>query len=214
LRGGLLTPRTYNSPRREAEAAETRTRILDASATLFIRDGYSATPLRAIAEEAGVSLQSVNLAGPKSALLLAAFERAFAGTEGSESLSERPEMREIIATPDPDAAIELYIAFLATANERAAAIWAAFMAAADADPAVRETAAALEARRMDDMRLGAGFFVQRGLISPDRLDDAADVLGFLTSAPTYLYFVEQRGWPRARYEAWLRRALERLLLHP
>ncbi len=176
-----------------------------------MRDGYVATPMRAIALEAGVSVQSVNLAGPKSALLLAAFERTFAGSEGQHSLSERPEFAQILAAPSLDEALSRYVSFLAMANERAAGIWRAFVAAADADPVVRETAAQLEQRRRADMALGASFLVRYGVVDEARAGGAADVLGFLTGPAAYLYFVEDSGWTRERYEAWLRRSLERLV---
>ena len=204
--------RNYSSPRRAADAAQTRVRIVDAATLLFTRDGYVATPMKAIAEAAGVSVQSVHLAGPKSALLLAAFERAFAGDEGQHSFSERPEMAEIAAITDFSEALRRYVALLATANERAAGIWRAFVVAADADPVVREAAAALEKRRRSDMRLAAGLFVQRGAISPAAAETVSDVLGFVTAPASYLYFVEDSKWTRARYERWLLDAITRLVL--
>ncbi len=129
----MAVRRRYSSPLREAEAARTRARIVDAAGELFVRDGYAATPLRAIAERAGVSIQSVHLAGPKAALLIAAFERTFAGDEGRHSLLERPELAEIVAEPDPAVVLDRYVAFLVDANQRASGIVHAMRAAADAD---------------------------------------------------------------------------------
>ncbi len=54
--------RSYHSPLRKQEAANTRARVLDAAAELFGRDGYALTSMQAIAELAGVSVQTVNLA--------------------------------------------------------------------------------------------------------------------------------------------------------
>ncbi len=207
MRRNLSSVRSYSSPRREAEAAETRTRIIDAAARLFARDGYVATPMRAIAVEAEISVQTVNLAGPKSSLLLAAFERTFAGDEGQQSLSERPMMAEIISTPDVGEALGKYVAFLASANERAAGIWRAFVAAADADEVVRTAAADLEKRRRADMMLASQFLLSRGLIALDAMQRTADIFGFLTAPESYLYFVEDSGWSRAEYETWLRSAI-------
>ncbi len=80
-------PRSYHTPRRQADAAATRANIIDAAARLFIRDGYVATSLKAIAAEADVSVPTVHANGPKHALLIAAFERTFAGDEGRHSLA-------------------------------------------------------------------------------------------------------------------------------
>jgi len=206
-----VSTRGYNSPRREAEAAATRSRIVEAAARLFVRDGYTATSMKAIAAEAGVSVPTVNLHGPKHALLIAAFERAFAGDEGRHSLTERPEMAAILSEPDDQAAMRSYVSFLASANERAAGIIRALALAADADEGARAAWLDLEERRRRDMMLGAGFLVQRGLIRPERQRWAADVLGVITAPDPYLHLVEGSGWARADYEAWLLDSLQQLI---
>ena len=208
----MSSTRSYVSPKREAEAAKTRTQIVDAAALLFARDGYAATPMKSIAAEAGVSIQSVNLAGPKSSLLLAAFERTFAGDEGRHSLTERPEMQEILAESDPRVALAKYAAYLTAANSRSAGIWGALNAAADADELVREAAADLEGRRRRDMGLGVAALVERGLVAPGSVGAASDVLGLLTSPTTFLYFTRECGWPLDQYEAWLVRSVASLVL--
>ena len=201
--------RAYRSPRREAEAAATRARIVDAAGELFVRDGYVATSMKAIAA-AGVSAPTVHLNGPKHALLIAAFERAFAGDEGRHSLTERPALQAIIAEPDTDAALAAYAAFLADANARAAGLMRAMALAADADPGAREAVIDLEHRRRRDMMLGAGFLVQRGLVPPDQQERAAHLLGLYTGPDAYLHLVDQGGWTREQYEEWLRGAIRSL----
>jgi hypothetical protein len=91
-------------------------------------------------------------------------------------------------------------------------VWRAFVAAADADEVVRIAAADLEKRRRADMMLASRFLLSRGLIAPDALQRTADVFGFLTAPASYLYFVEDSGWSRAEYEAWLRSAIMRLVV--
>ena len=62
--------RPYNSPRRQQQAAATRRAILEAAERLFLRDGYPATTMEAIAGEADVSLKTVYLPfSTKSGLL-------------------------------------------------------------------------------------------------------------------------------------------------
>jgi AcrR family transcriptional regulator len=206
--------RSYTSPARAAEAAQTRARIVDAAGELFIRDGYAATPMRAIAERAGVSLQSVHLAGSKASLLIAAFERTFAGDEGRHSLLDRPAMAAIVAEPDTGLALDRYVAFLVDANHRSAHLTRALRAAADADPQARAAFDDLEARRARDMRLGAELFVGRGLVSHDAAQRTADVLGYLTGPEGYLHFVEHAGWALDAYAAWLGAAIRSLILAP
>ena len=214
-------PRTYRSPQRAADAARTRERIVDAAAVLFVRHGYGATAVKAIAGEAGVSVQSVHAAGPKSRLMLAAFERSFAGDEGRHSLTERPALVAIIAEPDTSTALAAYARFLADANQNAAGVWAAFRAAADADPAVRELFDDLEERRARDMLLGAGWLASRRLAADADPQRIADMLALITGPDTYLHFVRACGWTGEDYRAWveasirdLGRAVSALPLHP
>ena len=206
-------PRAYHSPRREADAAATRATIVAAAAKLFIRDGYAATPMKAIAAEAGVSAQTVQLHGPKHALLISAFETAFAGDEGSHSLTERPAIVDIMSEPDFDVALNRYVEFLTEANARSAAVVRALMAAADADPAARAAYAELEERRQRDMGLAAQWFAARGRIEPAQTSMAADVLSHLTGPDAYLHFTQGRGWSDAQYAAWITRQLASLSQH-
>lgn len=91
-----MTTRRYESQQRAASAAETRTRILDAGQALFVENGYSPTTMQHIADSAGVSVQSVHLAGSKASLMTAILHRAFTGDEDFISLLERPEFAAIM----------------------------------------------------------------------------------------------------------------------
>ncbi|KAA9089433.1 TetR/AcrR family transcriptional regulator [Microbacterium radiodurans] len=195
--------RSYHSPQRQAEAASTRASIVDAAARLFVRDGYVATSVKAIAAEARVSIPTVNLNGPKHALLIAAFERSFAGDEGRHSLTERPALAAIMAEPDTELAITRYVDFLIAANQRSAAIVRAMLAASDSDDHVRAAYRDLELRRHRDMTLAAGWFLQRGRIRVEQLAVAADVLGLITGPDPWTHFTVVRGWDVDAYRAWL-----------
>ncbi len=199
----------YSSPLREAEAAATRTRVVDAAAVLFVQDGYGATPMRAIAEQAGVSVQTVNLQGPKHALLLAAYERALTQSEGWSTLNDAEPMRSIIAETDLAKLLDLYSAYMAGANSRIAALVRTLRAAADADPAVREVYHGIEERRLRSIREGVELLAARGAISVERIPDVATMLGLLVSNDTYLH-LREAGWSQERYQAWLRGELAQL----
>ncbi len=199
----------YSSPLRDAEAAATRARIVDAASALFVRDGYGATTMRAIAQEAGVSVQTVNLQGPKHALLLAAYERALTQSEGWSTLNEAEPVRSIVAETDMNRLLDLYSAYMTGANSRIAALVRTLRAAADADPAVREVYQAIEDRRIRSIHEGIEMFSHRGVIPADRIEDVATMLGLLVSNDTYLHF-RDAGWSEERYQAWLRNELVKL----
>lgn len=199
----------YASPLREAEAAATRARIVAAAALLFVRDGYAATPLKAIAQEAGVSVQTVNLHGPKHVLLAAAYEMALVQQEGWTSFNDTDPVREIIDERDPDQLVESYAEFMTEANDRVANLLRTLRAAADADPAAREVYASIDERRLRSIREGLDIVVARGLIPETRRDDATALVTMLVSTDTYLHFREA-GWSPDRYRRWLAGELRRL----
>src|SRR5213083_2359267 len=55
----VTVKRRYESAHRQEQARQTRRAILDAAAMLFVDPGYAATPLTAVAAEAGVAVQTV-----------------------------------------------------------------------------------------------------------------------------------------------------------
>ena len=73
-------PRTYDSSRRQAQAAATRRSILDAAHRRFVADGYVATTMEGIAAEAAVSLKTVYVGfGTKARLIGRALWRRMSG---------------------------------------------------------------------------------------------------------------------------------------
>lgn len=208
----MAPTRRYSSPLREEASAHTRRRILAAAATLFARDGYAGTTMPAIAKEAGVSPQSVHLAGPKSALLMGAFELALAGDEGTHPLYERPALAAIMQLP-PAEALPAYVRFLAEANARTADISHALYVAAETDDAVAALVADLGERRHRDIRMAITWCDAHGLLrGDDDPDERTEVLTYLVSPETYRFFARERGWSDEHYGRWLGAAIERLVL--
>ncbi|MDR5700263.1 TetR/AcrR family transcriptional regulator [Agromyces aerolatus] len=198
-----MTPRSYSSPRRQADAERTRSAILDAAAKLFSHEGYPATTMKDIATEAEVSVQSVHLAGPKAALLISAFEREFAGDEGTHSLSERPAMAEIMSRADPIDAMNGWLDYVAQANTRTAGLVRAMTVAAETDALAAEAVADLDRRRRSDIGLAAQWLEQRGMLRSGEVEQATDELNHLVGPETYAFFVTRSGWSEETYRRWL-----------
>ncbi|WP_448231583.1 TetR/AcrR family transcriptional regulator [Microbacterium lacticum] len=119
--------RPYRSALRSAQAAQTRHRVLDAAARLFATRGYHATTFAAIAAEAGVSAETVKAGGSKSALLIAAFEMRFAGTESAPSLTDTEAGAGLMDLPD-DLVLDAIVERTVAANARAYALWTVLLA--------------------------------------------------------------------------------------
>jgi AcrR family transcriptional regulator len=73
--------RRYNSAGRQDAARRRRAAVVEAASRLFIREGFSRTTIARIAEDAGVSEETVYKAfGNKIALVRAIRDQALAGT--------------------------------------------------------------------------------------------------------------------------------------
>src|SRR3954465_11791867 len=103
-----VKPRRYDSPRRRAQAEATRREILEAAERLFVRDGYPATTMEAIAAEAGVSLKTAYLPfTTKSGLLRALWDVRLKGDEHDAAVARREWFREVMQESDPVRKLEL-----------------------------------------------------------------------------------------------------------
>ena len=99
--GGWLA-RTPGSRRHHGDAAPaaTRARILAAAETLFLRDGYARTSMKAIAGVAGVSEKTMHLAfATKATLLRQVIQLTLQGDEAGTPLAQRPEWRQLLSGP-------------------------------------------------------------------------------------------------------------------
>ncbi len=212
-----MSPRAYSSPLRAAQAAETRRRILDAAAELFARDGYAATSLARLAEAAGVSLETVKANGPKSSLILAAFDQAFTGEVGDAEaapIHER-DVGDRLRDIPTEQLLEGWVEFIAGANERISRLWIALLDASMGDPAVAAGLERLQERRRSDFRASVAEFRSRGL-ARRAVDDEqlAAALLFLVSPSGYVQLVLDAGWSMAQYRAWLVDTIERTIFTP
>src|SRR5918999_4088833 len=94
--------RPYDSSNRARQAQETRRRIVEAAALLFVREGYSATSIRAIAENAGVAVPTVYASlRTKANILRAVVDLTVRGDDESVPLAARPGWQEMERQPDP-----------------------------------------------------------------------------------------------------------------
>src|SRR5215469_8920967 len=103
--------RRYDGTRRRAAAARTRAAILDAARELFAERGYAATPMTAIAERAGVALDTVYAsAGRKPELARLLIETAISGTSQAIPAEQRDYVKAVRAATDAGTKIDLYAA--------------------------------------------------------------------------------------------------------
>jgi AcrR family transcriptional regulator len=207
--------RRYQSPRRAAQAAQTRRDVVTAAGLLFRERGYG-VPLAEIASEAGVVVETVyRIFGTKAALFAAAVEALLAGgaSRAEIPVGERPSIRAIREEPDPRRQVAGYAATQPGIHRRAGPLLRALRDARGSDPELGRLWEEMEAWRLD----GQGRFVRmlgdRGALRRNlAIEVGIDIAWTLCSLAVYDLLVLDRGWSDERYQAWLADALARELL--
>jgi AcrR family transcriptional regulator len=203
--------RRYDATGRRQAAARTRAAILDAARELFAERGYAATPMTAIAERAGVALDTVYAAaGRKPDLARLLIETAISGTDQAIPAEQRDYVRAIQAAPDARTKIAIYAAAVTAIAPRMALVLAIIQQAPD-EPELVQLWHQIAERRATNMRL---FVADLATVAPLRLDvdEAADIVWATNSAELYQLLVGQRGWTPQRYQRFLTDTWQRLLL--
>jgi AcrR family transcriptional regulator len=204
--------RRYDATRRRQAAARTRAAILDAARDLFTERGYAATPMTAIAERAGVALDTVYASvGRKAELARLLVETAISGTGEAIPAEQRDYVRTIRAAPDANTKIAIYAAAVAAIAPRMTPVLVIIQQAAPAHPELAELWQGIAERRAANMRR---FIADLATAAPLRLDpdQAADIVWATNSAELYQLLAGQRGWSPQRYESFLADTWCRLLL--
>ena len=203
--------RRYDAAGRRQGAARTRTAILDAARQLFAERGYTATPMTAVADRAGVALDTVYAAvGRKPELARLLIETAISGTDQAIPAEQRDYVQAIQAALDAKTKIAIYAAAITAIAPRMALVLGIIQQAA-AEPELAALRTEIAERRAANMRR---FVADLATVAPLRLDpgQAADIVWATNSAELYQLLVGQRGWTPQRYEQFLSDTWQRLLL--
>ena len=203
----MSVKRVYASAKREAQARETRAAILAAALDLFVAAGYTATTIQAIAESAGVAVQTVYAVfGNKRELLRQLIESTITGDDDPVPITERGEARVVAAEPDARRRAELDAAFSRSITERVAPIVRIASEAAASDPELAAMMELVKTARREEMTASA-----RILAGPDGLrvseKEAAATLYVLYSPQVADMLMGDYGWSPKRYEKWLARMI-------
>jgi AcrR family transcriptional regulator len=199
--------RRYTSLRREEGARQTRQAITRAAERLFLRDGYAATSLAAIAQEAQCSRPAVfAVFGSKFALLSPVLDEALAGDDEPVPVAQRPWFQPVWSARTSDDVCRAYAEVCTQISRRAAPMFEVVRRAADADPEARSLWEVLVTNR----RAGAQMVVdQCALVSGRRrgrhLTRAVDQFWFLNDPAHYAALVDLCGWSEKAYREWLTR---------
>jgi len=211
---GVNPRRGYDSPRRREQAAETRRKILHAAGELFVRDGYAATTMPAIADQAGVALKTVYLAfGTKAGVLHGLWDLRLGGDDQPIPVAERTWYRQLLQGDDPVLLIRAAAHQSRAVKERAGDLMRIIRQAAVTEPALAD----LWDRIETEFRAVLGGFAVRldalGSLAPGvDVTRATDLLWTINHPDTWHLLVRRCGWTASRYEQWVGDTLTAQLL--
>lgn len=199
--------RRYDSLRRTVQAQETRTEIARAARRLFVSQGWTATTVRDVAREAGVSVPTIYAAyGDKTGLVRAVADAADLSADLPRLLAE------LEGTDDPARQLAAMAAYDRRLFERAGDVITLVREAGRTEPEFA-TAYLDGRRRGDETRVQVFSSWEPGVLrSGLDVPSAVDVYAAMCNIDVYATLTAERGWEPERVERWWGGALARELL--
>ena len=207
--------RPYHAPQRAAAAARTREAIMAAAKDVFERLGWPGATMRGVADQAAVSVKTVEaLYRTKAELLKQAIDYAIAGDVRPLPVLGRASVAAIQAAPDAPAMLDLHARHTHAISERAAPILWVAEQAAPAHPDI----AKVWAQNNDNRRAGARWAATTLLTKPGLPPQisqryAEEVFWIAIDPATYRSLTLGRGLSPSGFETWIRNFYGKMLLH-
>src|SRR6478672_12024911 len=197
-----VSPPRRNSPLRQAQAAATRLRIVEAAHAEFEARGYEGTRIEDIAARAGVAVPTVYKAFTnKRNLLTAAVTTAMTG--GPDAPVDRQAwFHEQLDAPTAEQQLQLIARNARRLNDRAAHLLELVRATAARDSQIATLWHDINNERLAHSRTSA----QRLAAKPPlrtSVPDAAHTLWALTAPELYILHVTESGRHPDTYQRWL-----------
>lgn len=205
----MSTGRPYQSTLREQRARETRLRIRKSARRLFATRGFAETTIAQIAQDAGVSTQTVYAVfRSKGGIVSEMLE------DLEESADRENWVARMMAEEDPHRQLRIFISWIRILFQRGAPILRAALAARS-DPDV----AALVDRGDTNRRRACSTLTEmwsaKGKLRKEPGPaEAAERMWLLTGVEQYLLATDTLGWSPDSYEEWLGDLLDQVLLKP
>lgn len=195
---------------REQQKERGRELIRAAAEELFLRGGYTGTPVTAIAEKAGVAEKTVyNLFQTKSRLLLDVFRNRALG-QGDDSLQLDHE--KIHSLDDPEEMIDLFCETNEKVASRAIPLLRVVLEAAAVDTEVAALVAAQEQFRYQHQAYLLHALLRLGHLRTDQPFEELQRSLWLAVAPELCIKAIDAGWDLKRQTEWNKQVLRALLL--
>ena len=194
-----VKPRPYNSPRRRAQAEQTRHAILSAAKRLFEKRGYAGTSIAEIARDADVALKTVYVGfETKAGVLRALWNRELRGERDDLPVAQQEWYVQLLAERDPARQLRLNARNSREGKARISAVLDIIRGASQVEPEIAELWNRIQTEYRANQRAVAQSVaekkaLQRGLT----VDRAADILWTLNNPDVWHLLVGRRAGRRS-----------------
>ncbi len=209
------TKREYDSSRRQAQADETRRRILESARRIFMERGYAGATAEAIAAEAGVAAQTIyaNFKNKKKLLISLMNVSSTTGTEDHTPMLERANVQAVGQERDQRRQLEMFANVVANNLDQVAGVAEVLTNAAKIESDLDRIVQKLNRQRVDHMNAAVQQIAAHGPLRVQVDEEyARDTILVLTSGEVFLQLTRESGWPKEKYAQWLADMLIRALL--
>jgi AcrR family transcriptional regulator len=201
---------------RKEQAAATRRSIIGAAHRLFVRDGYVATTMADIGDEAGVAVQTVYFVFSTKAKLLLEVVHSASAREGEPTdPAQRSWVQEADSSGEPVRAFALSIEGGSDIFTRIGPLIPMIQAASATDDDVAAEWDSMLRHKHDTVQRMMAVLDDGGHLRPGiDADQATDIFVAVSSVEMYQMLVTRLGWTPARFKAWTYQTVCEQLLRP
>jgi AcrR family transcriptional regulator len=195
--------RQYDASRRQAQAQQTRQRVIEVAHDLFVSQGYGRTTIAEVARGAEVSVETIYSAfGTKASLLRTVWYVRFRGDEQDVRLLHRPEIQEMLAEPDLAVRLRRHADIVTPVFRRFVPLHRALEAAAASEPSAADMVAEYDANRLDACTHYAKAAQRTGQLTVSTAE-CRDILNATLDGALWNRLVRESGWSDRRFAAFL-----------
>ncbi len=210
MAGEVKTRRSYQSQLRADQAQQTRRRVLESARRLFVAHGYAGTTVAAVADDAGVSPETIYLSlGGKRGLLEGVMD--ITGPHDSAADDEK-WWRDVADRPDARDRLDKMVEYSCRILARTQPIHAIIRGAADKEAFAASFGRQLLAERLanqtERIRRYLGDELKAGL----SLTEAGQRFCALASPELYHLLTVELGWTAEHHQRWLTELMRNELL--
>jgi AcrR family transcriptional regulator len=209
----VKTPRrAYHSPLRADQALETRRRVLESARRLFVENGYARTTVASVAENAGVSPETIYLSlGGKRGLL----EGVMDITGPHDSAADDQEWWEMVAQlPAAADRLDRIVEYSCRILARTQPIHAIIRGAADKEPFAADLGRRLLAERLANQTKRIRRLISKDLRPGLSVAEAGQRYCVLASPELYHLLTVDLAWTTDHHQKWVTQLIRDDLLGP